>query len=329
MTDWNQRMREDWDRRASEDAEAFIYTGDANDFVRSGEANYNQLLRPYLPILLQGRRAGDCRVVEIGCGIGRMTDWLARAFGFVDAIDVSPVMVNRARQRLAQYPNIAFHVGNGADLVPIADHSADLVFSYIVFQHIPSREAIEGYVRDAARVLKEGGAFKFQVNGDQSPAYAAHPRDTWLGEVFSESEVTAMLATAGLTLLASEGAGTQYYVVTAIKGKDLPERRYVLPGEPWAVPLLREGFGPAVDTTWRPMSGKACVHLEGRGATLYLSLYFWPESCCHRLTIAGHSFEVTAPGDHYFECPAATGDLEITLDPPPQKPPAFRIVGLV
>jgi SAM-dependent methyltransferase len=325
--DWNQRMRQDWDRRAREDAQKFIYTGDA-DFVQSGEANYNQLVRPYLPILLRGRPARECRAVEIGCGIGRMTEWFAANFGFVEAIDVSPAMIETARQRLGHLPNLAFHLGQGCDLAPIADASADLVFSYIVFQHIPSRAAVEGYVRDAARVLKDGGAFKFQLNGDQSPAYLAHQRDTWLGEVFSEPDVSRMLADAGLTPISSEGAGTQYYVVTALKG-DPPTRCYVLPGEEWAAPLLIEGFGPAVDASWRPMAGRARVRVEGMGSRLYIGLYFWPESCHHRLTVGTRTFEVQAPGDHYFEFPGSEGEIEIRLDPPPVKPPAFRVIGLV
>ena len=319
-------MRDDWDRRAREDAKAFIYTGTA-DFVSSGQANYNQLLRPYLPILLRGRPARGCRVVEIGCGIGRMTEWLAADFGWVDAIDVSPAMIDTARQRLSRFSNIALHVGRGSDLGPIADASADLVFSYIVFQHIPSRAAIEGYVADAARVLKPGGAFKFQLNGDQSPEYLAHQRDTWLGEAFSEAEVAGMLAATGLSPISSEGAGTQYSVITAVKGEP-PPRCYVLPGEPWATPLLLEGFGPPVDASWRPMAGQAKVRLDGHGDRLYLGLYFWPESCHHQLTVAGNRFQVSTPGDHYFECPAVTGEIEITLEPLPEKQPAFRVIGM-
>ena len=331
-TDWNQRMREDWDRRAKRDAESYIYTRDSaadlSDFVRSGEANYNQLVRPFLPILLHGREARESRVVEIGCGIGRMTEWFAKDFGFVDAVDVSPVMIDRARRLLEQRSNVAFHTCNGSDLAPIAAGSADLVFSYIVFQHIPSRESIEGYVRDAARVLKQGGMFKFQVNGDHSPAYAGHPRDTWLGEVFSEAEVTEMLTASDFVVIASEGAGTQYYVITAVRGPAPLTRPYILPGEPWAERLLLEGFGPAVDSSWRPMSGKARVRLEGTGTHIYIGLYFWPESCNLRLTVAAHSFSIGTPGDHYFECPGTGGDIEIRLDPPPEKPPAFRVIGL-
>src|ERR1700739_4813063 len=132
-------MRKDWDRRAREDAESFIYTG-AGNFASSGEANYKQLIRPYLPFLLRGKSPAECRIVEIGCGIGRMTQWLAASFGFVDAIDASPVMLETARERLGHQSNIAFHLGHGSDLAPVGNACADLVFSYIVFQHIPSRE---------------------------------------------------------------------------------------------------------------------------------------------------------------------------------------------
>ena len=70
------------------------------------------------------------------------------------------------------------------------------------------------------------------------------------------------------------------------------------------------------------------MRLEGAGRRLYLGLYFWPESCRHRLTVAGHALEVSASGDHYFECPAQAGEIEIALDPPPARPPAFRVIGL-
>ena len=328
---WNRRMREDWDDRARRDAEYYIYTRDAvvdgAEFTRSGEANYNQLIRPYLPILLSGRDAQTCRVVEIGCGIGRMTEFLARDFGFVDAVDVSPAMIEGALRRLGHLSNAAFHVGGGSDLGQVPNGSASLVFSYIVFQHIPSREVIENYVSEAARVLRDGGAFKFQVNGDQSANYLAHARDTWQGETFSEAEAAAMLARAGFSVISSEGAGTQYFVITARKGAVIHDG-YVLPGESWAGDLLLEGFGPPVDSSWRPMSAKARVRLGGRGTHVYLALYFWPESFHHRLIVAGNVFEVAEPGEHYFEFPASAGEIEITLDPPPAKAPAFRVIGL-
>ena len=55
------RMRRDWDARAAADARRYIYTRDAESdvagFDESGRANYDQLVRPYLPVLLEGRPA--------------------------------------------------------------------------------------------------------------------------------------------------------------------------------------------------------------------------------------------------------------------------------
>jgi SAM-dependent methyltransferase len=81
-----ERMRRDWNERALQDAEYFVYTRNpaagAADFDSSGRANYDQLLRPYLPLLLNGADARDCRVLEIGCGVGRMTRWFAETRPF-------------------------------------------------------------------------------------------------------------------------------------------------------------------------------------------------------------------------------------------------------
>jgi 2-polyprenyl-3-methyl-5-hydroxy-6-metoxy-1,4-benzoquinol methylase len=87
-------MRRDWDERARHDAERVVYTRDSQadeaDFSASGRANYDQLVRPYLPVLLNGASARECRVLEIGCGVGRMTRWFAESFGEVHGIDVAP-----------------------------------------------------------------------------------------------------------------------------------------------------------------------------------------------------------------------------------------------
>jgi 2-polyprenyl-3-methyl-5-hydroxy-6-metoxy-1,4-benzoquinol methylase len=94
-------MRRDWNERALQDAERFVYTrnsdADEADFSSSGRANYDQLVRPYLPVLLNGADPRDCRVLEIGCGVGRMTRWFAASFGEVHGIDIATEMIGQAR----------------------------------------------------------------------------------------------------------------------------------------------------------------------------------------------------------------------------------------
>jgi ubiquinone/menaquinone biosynthesis C-methylase UbiE len=331
-----EQMKREWNERALQDAEHFVYTRDSDanalDFDSSGRANYDQLIRPYLPVLLRGTAPRGCRVLEIGCGVGRMTRWFAENFGEVHGIDVAPEMINQAGVRLAAYPNITLHIGSGFDLQSLPDRYFDLVFSYIVFQHVPSAAVVRNYIREAARVLKPRGAFKFQVNGDQSAAYRAHVRDTWQGETFSRDEVHEMLDAAGLSLASTEDPGTQYFVVTAFKGSGIDRRTYYLPGEP-------EGGG------WRPVAPQSMIRLlspGGESARLYVGIYFWPPDPHgeHLVTMMVDGTALDAQvakssGDHFLEWtlpPHANGFLEIRMDiAPPCAPahwPALRIVGI-
>ncbi len=314
-------MRSEWDERARQDAERFIYTRDAESdvaaFDESGRANYNQLLRPFLPVLFDGRPAQCCRALEIGCGVGRIARWAAEAFGEVHGVDVAPAMIEQARERLRDCANIKLHLGSGYDLAFAGDEYFDLVFSYLVFQHIPVRAAIDSYIHEAARVLKPDGAFKFQLNGDQSPAYLAHEPDTWLGETFSLEEAQRMIAEAGLTLVAAEGMSTQYFVLTCRKRawrQPLPSP-YILPGEPWAEAQLREGWGEPVGASWRPIAARSRAVLavpRGWPLRFFLGLYFWPTE-----GTASHTVQVTLGGlrigTTVFECP---GDQYLEFDVP-------------
>jgi SAM-dependent methyltransferase len=329
-------MKRDWNERAVQDAEHFVYTRDpgtnALDFDSSGRANYDQLVRPYLPVLLRGAAPRDCRVLEIGCGVGRLTRWFAESFGEVHGVDVAPEMIGQAEVRLAEYRNVELHIGSGFDLRSLPDGYFDLVFSYIVFQHVPSAAVIQNYIREAARVLKPLGAFKFQVNGDQSAAYRSHVRDTWQGETFSRDEVNEMVDAAGLSVAAVEDPGTQYFVVTALKGPGLDRRAYYLPGQP-------------DDGGWRPVAPQSTIRLLSPGGAvvrLYAGIYFWPADQ-HRehlvtMMIDGmplHAQMARGPEDHFLEWtlpPHASGFLEIRMDiaPPCDRShwPALRIVGI-
>lgn len=329
-----QRMRTDWNARALEDAKHYVYTRDPNsnelEFDASGRANYAQLIQPYLPVLLRGSNPRNARVLEIGCGVGRITRYFAENFAEVHGIDVAPEMIAQARARLAGHSNVTLHIGSGFDLHPLPDAHFDLVFSYIVFQHIPSVDVIRNYIREAARVLKPLGAFKFQLNGDQSDAYRAHERDTWLGETFSRKEVEEMLNEAGLMLAEVEDPGTQYFTVTAFKGPAPDRRSYYLPGQP-------------DDGGWRPVAAQSTVRLYSAGTTkLYIGIYFWPADAHQEhqiaLSIEGTSLGLrtaTGPGDHYLEWPLpshAAGFLDITMNIAPACDrdywPALRIVGV-
>jgi cyclopropane fatty-acyl-phospholipid synthase-like methyltransferase len=207
------RMRADWDARAKENARFYVATGQSDwsdeEFFRSGEQTVAEEILTDMTNICQGRAPADMRVLEIGCGAGRVTRALAKTFGEVHAVDVSGEMIAQAQRALASCPNAHVYQNNGKDLSVIPVTGFDFAFSSIVFQHIPSREVIYSYVREVHRLLRPGALFKFQVQGDTS--LETQPDDTWLGVPFSEEQAAEMAAACGFEMRYAHGAGGQYF----------------------------------------------------------------------------------------------------------------------
>ncbi len=159
--------------------------------------------------ICQGKDPQEMKVLEIGCGAGRVTRALADLFGEVHAVDVSSEMVERARQALRDRLNARVYKNNGMDLSVLGDSQFDFAFSSIVFQHIPNRDIIENYVREVHRLLRPGALFKFQVQGDAS--LKTSPDDTWLGVPISDQEAVEMALRCGFEPRYRHGAGEQYF----------------------------------------------------------------------------------------------------------------------
>jgi cyclopropane fatty-acyl-phospholipid synthase-like methyltransferase len=208
-----EQMRADWDARARENARYYVNTAteDWNDeaFYASGELTVAEEILTDMTNICQGHDPKQMRVLEIGCGVGRVTRALANLFGEVHAVDVSGEMVERARKALASFPNAHVYQNNGMDLSVIPGGGYDFAFSTIVFQHIPSRDVIENYVREVSRLLRPGALFKFQVQGDVTLRTAEH--DTWLGVPFSDDDAVRMAENCGFEPRYRHGAGQQYF----------------------------------------------------------------------------------------------------------------------
>ena len=206
-------MRRDWDARATENARYYVATGKEDwsdeEFFRSGELTVAQEILTDMINICQGKDPQDMKVLEIGCGAGRVTRALAGQFGQVYGVDVSGEMVARARRALADRPNAQVFQNNGRDLSVLGDTRVDFAFSIIVFQHIPSREIIETYVREVHRLLRPGGLFKFQVQGNVTTE--ASMDDTWLGVSFSDQQAVEMAERCGFEPRYRHGAGEQYF----------------------------------------------------------------------------------------------------------------------
>ena len=207
------KMRQDWDQRARENARHYVATGKEEwtdaDFFASGERAVSEQILNDMTNICQGKDPRQMRVVEIGCGAGRITRALAGLFGDVHGVDVSGEMIARAKQALKDRPNAHVYQNNGKDLDVLPPGPYDFAFSTIVFQHIPSRDVIYSYVREVHRLLRPGALFKFQVQGDAT--METSPDDTWLGVPFSDADAVEMAEKCGFEPRYRHGAGDQYF----------------------------------------------------------------------------------------------------------------------
>lgn len=151
-----------WDDAAKDDAAWYVATGsvgeDQSFFAHGAEET------DYYLAFCEIRLTSSARVLEIGCGVGRMTRRLSELAGSVVATDVSGEMLSRCRRRLADRDNVEYvRVPGDGWLLGVPDASVDAVFSYITLQHVPTAQAQLRYLTESVRVLRPGGRAAIQV----------------------------------------------------------------------------------------------------------------------------------------------------------------------
>jgi SAM-dependent methyltransferase len=209
-----EKMRADWNARAREDANYYVAFGrrdqdeheflaSAGDVVRDLKAEIKRL-PSYVPSAAR-------RALEIGCGPGRLMRPISRYFGQIDGIDVADEMIAQAQTMLADIPWAHAHHAGGSDLAQFPSDHFDFVYSYAVFQHIPSADVVFSYLRETVRVLKPGGFARLQINGLPK---TAKTYTTWEGVRIGAEEIYAFTREHGVRLLSLTGAETQYMWTT-------------------------------------------------------------------------------------------------------------------
>jgi trans-aconitate 2-methyltransferase len=128
--------------------------------------------------------SGDERVLDAGCGSGRVTEQLAERLphGRVVALDASPSMIDAARDRLASFGDrIEYVVADLATALPIEDE-VDAVFSTATFHWVLDHDAL---FANLAAVTRPGGWLVAQCGGAGNVANVmaalARTGDGWLG----------------------------------------------------------------------------------------------------------------------------------------------------
>jgi SAM-dependent methyltransferase len=206
-------MRADWEARARENASFYICTTAAQSpeaFAASGERDLVEHVLDGLPA------SPEWRVLEIGCGIGRLLRPLSHRVSRAVGVDLSEEMIRRGREHCADRPNVELHRTDGSlSMLPAGEF--DFVFSHIVFQHVPRKAYVERYIREAHRVLRPGGILRIQVDGRTRQFFRHWVADSWSGVVFSPRDLGRRLERSGFRVTEIRGGGTQYLRATGVK----------------------------------------------------------------------------------------------------------------
>jgi ubiquinone/menaquinone biosynthesis C-methylase UbiE len=125
------------------------------------DSNYRRWQQPPQKVIVRSGIKEGMRVLEIGCGSGAFTTFVARAVGpsgKVFALDIEPKMLAQLKAKLSRPENQDIRnielVNKSAYELPFPDASLDAVYMVTVFQEIPDRNRALDEIK---RVLKPGG----------------------------------------------------------------------------------------------------------------------------------------------------------------------------
>ena len=152
---------------------------------------------------LGGPLPRGAEALEIGCGPGYGSQLILERFGAasVDACDLDPRQVARARQRLSGLGGrVRLATADATDLTPFTgERTYDAVFDFGIVHHVPTwRDALA----EVARVLRPDGVFYFEEVTKQAldrPSFRLltdHPKE----DRFSGEDFLAELARHGLAV---------------------------------------------------------------------------------------------------------------------------------
>lgn len=121
-------------------------TGFKNSLI---DRTHKLALRRELP-----QHLADLRVLDLGCGNGRLSSWLAHRGAEVYGVDPAPKMIEAARETA---PGVTFAVGDAED-IPFPAQLFDVAVTVTVLQYLaPEPERLARATAEIARVLKPGG----------------------------------------------------------------------------------------------------------------------------------------------------------------------------
>ncbi len=238
-------LAHNWDRFGREDPMWAVLTNsyrkgnrwDPDEFFETGRSTVSDWLDVLDRLDVAVNRG---RALDFGCGLGRLTQALCEHFDRCDGVDIAPSMIEGAERWNRHGSRCTYHLNTGGDLADFADGAFDLVFCYLVLQHMEP-DLAKGYISEFMRLLGPGGVVVFQV------PEAWHPP-----QLLTTEERTADLALIGglPRLRAGQSARIRLSVTNASTAR----------WSNWET----SPFAVRVGNHWRSATGELVINDDGR-----------------------------------------------------------------
>lgn len=118
---------------------------------------YNQMLEALINAIPDKKESP--KILDLGCGTGNITKKVLERFpkAQVTCLDLSENMILIAKDKLAEYDNVEYIVGDFTE-VEITE-KYDAIISSLALHHIPNDEEKQAMYKDIYQVLEKGGVF--------------------------------------------------------------------------------------------------------------------------------------------------------------------------
>lgn len=136
---------------------------DINEFFAVGRKEIDEMMAFTTASGIDFRRK---KALDFGCGVGRITQALARCFDECHGLDISPRMIEMANTYNRYKERVTYHLNQDNDLHLFPDASFDFIYTIITLQHMEPRFSLN-YIKEFLRVLRPSGILIFQLPSER------------------------------------------------------------------------------------------------------------------------------------------------------------------
>ena len=113
------------------------------------------------------------KVLDLGCGEGKNSIYLANKGSFVDAYDISEYALSNAQMICKNHPNIKLEIANVIDL-KLFEQYYDIIISYGLFHCFQNKNEVTSLINSSIKALKSGGFFILCAFNSRKQDLSAH-----------------------------------------------------------------------------------------------------------------------------------------------------------